>query len=329
MNTLYRWCRAVPAAAVTGVLCLFAATALSQPYPSKPVTIIVPFAPGGIADVTARPLAVTLGRLLGQTFIVENRAGAGGALGAAIAAKARPDGYSLMMALSSLSVIPEVEKINGRVPSYLVDQFSPVALVSLNPAILVARSEAPWKTLADLIVDAKARPERINYSSSGLYGTSHVATEMLAQAAGIRMTHVPFSGGGPSMVALLGGQVDLVVQTVGVANQHMKAGKVRVLGVFAPQRVAEMPGVPTMREQGHDVEFYVWTGLFAPTGLPTEIMARLRSAMREAMKDPAFVQSMTGLNTPIDYLDTPEFQAFFERDGKRLAEVVRRMGKLE
>jgi len=329
MNTLYRWCRAVPAAAVTGVLCLFAATALSQPYPSKPVTIIVPFAPGGIADVTARPLAVTLGRLLGQTFIVENRAGAGGALGAAIAAKARPDGYSLMMALSSLSVIPEGEKINGRVPSYLVDQFSPVALVSLNPAILVARSEAPWKTLADLIVDAKARPERINYSSSGLYGTSHVATEMLAQAAGIRMTHVPFSGGGPSMVALLGGQVDLVVQTVGVANQHMKAGKVRVLGVFAPQRVAEMPGVPTMREQGHDVEFYVWTGLFAPTGLPTEIMARLRSAMREAMKDPAFVQSMTGLNTPIDYLDTPEFQAFFERDGKRLAEVVRRMGKLE
>ena len=329
MNTLYRWCRAVPAAAVTGVLCLFAATALSQPYPSKPVTIIVPFAPGGIADVTARPLAVTLGRLLGQTFIVENSAGAGGALGAAIAAKARPDGYSLMMALSSLSVIPEVEKINGRVPSYLVDQFSPVALVSLNPAILVARSEAPWKTLADLIVDAKARPERINYSSSGLYGTSHVATEMLAQAAGIRMTHVPFSGGGPSMVALLGGQVDLVVQTVGVANQHMKAGKVRVLGVFAPQRVAEMPGVPTMREQGHDVEFYVWTGLFAPTGLPTEIMARLRSAMREAMKDPAFVQSMTGLNTPIDYLDTPEFQAFFERDGKRLAEVVRRMGKLE
>jgi len=329
MNTLYRWCRAVPAAAVAGVLCLFAATALSQPYPSKPVTIIVPFAPGGIADVTARPLAVTLGRLLGQTFIVENRAGAGGALGAAIAAKARPDGYSLMMALSSLSVIPEVEKINGRVPSYLVDQFSPVALVSLNPAILVARSEAPWKTLADLIVDAKARPERINYSSSGLYGTSHVATEMLAQAAGIRMTHVPFSGGGPSMVALLGGQVDLVVQTVGVANQHMKAGKVRVLGVFAPQRVAEMPGVPTMREQGHDVEFYVWTGLFAPTGLPTEIMARLRSAMREAMKDPAFVQSMTGLNTPIDYLDTPEFQAFFERDGKRLAEVVRRMGKLE
>ena len=329
MNTLYRWCPAVAAAAITGALCLFAATALSQPYPSKPVTIIVPFAPGGIADVTARPLAVTLGRLLGQTFIVENRAGAGGALGASIAAKARPDGYSLMMALSSLSVIPEVEKINGRVPSYLVDQFSPVALVSLNPAILVARSEAPWKTLADLIVDAKARPERINYSSSGLYGTSHVATEMLAQAAGIRMTHVPFSGGGPSMVALLGGQVDLVVQTVGVANQHMKAGKVRVLGVFAPQRVAEMPGVPTMREQGHDVEFYVWTGLFAPTGLPTEIMARLRSAMREAMKDPAFVQSMTGLNTPIDYLDTPEFQAFFERDGKRLAEVVRRMGKLE
>lgn len=301
----------------------------AEGYPNKTVTIVVPFPPGGIADVTARPLASSLGKLLGQTLIVENRVGAGGAIGAAHASKQRPDGYTLMMALSSLSVIPEVEKLNGRIPSYLMDQFAPIALISLNPAILIARSEAPWKSVVDLVSDAKNRPERINYSSSGLYGTSHVATEMFAQAAGIKMTHVPYAGGGPSMVALLGGQVDLVVQTVGVANPHVQSGKVRVLGVFAPERIPQFPNVPTMREQGYDVEFYVWTGFFAPAGVPLDVMEKLRAAVREAVKDPVFVKAMAGMNSPIDYLDTSEFQSFVGRDGKRLTEVVRRMGKLE
>ena len=317
-------------AAALAILPSFAwAQGRAEAYPSKPVTIVVPFPPGGIADVTARPLASTLGKLLGQTLIVENRGGAGGAIGAAHASKQRPDGYTMMMALSSLSVIPEVEKLYGRVPSYLVDQFTPIALISLNPAILIARSEAPWKSMVDLVSDAKSRPERINYSSSGLYGTAHVATEMLAQAAGIKMTHVPFAGGGPSMVALLGGHVDLVVQTVGVANPHVQSGKVRVLGVFAPERIPQFPNVPTMREQGYDVEFYVWSGLFAPAGLPSEVQEKLRAAVREAVKDPGFVKAMGGMNSLVDYLDTPEFQTFFVRDGKRLTEVVRRMGKLE
>ena len=317
-------------AAALAILPAFAwAQGRAEGYPSKPVTIVVPFPPGGIADVTARPLASTLGKLLGQTLIVENRVGAGGAIGAAHAAKQRPDGYTMMMALSSLSVIPEVEKLHGRIPSYLVDQFAPIALISLNPAILIARSEAPWKSVVDLVSDAKNRPERINYSSSGLYGTSHVATEMFAQAAGIKMTHVPYAGGGPSMVALLGGQVDLVVQTVGVANPHVQSGKVRVLGVFAPERIPQFPNVPTMREQGYDVEFYVWTGFFAPAGVPSDVLEKLRAAVREAVKDPGFVKAMAGMNSPIDYLDTPEFQSFVGRDGKRLAEVVRRMGKLE
>lgn len=317
-------------AAALAVLPAFAwAQGRAEGYPSKPVTIVVPFPPGGIADVTARPLASTLGKLLGQTLIVENRGGAGGAIGAAHAAKQRPDGYTVMMALSSLSVIPEVEKLHGRIPSYLVDQFAPIALISLNPAILIARSEAPWKTVVDLVSDAKSRPERINYSSSGLYGTSHVATEMFAQAAGIKLTHVPFAGGGPSMVALLGGHVDLVVQTVGVANPHVQSGKVRVLGVFAPERIPQFPNVPTMREQGYDVDFYVWAGFFAPAGVPSDVLEKLRAAVREAVKDPGFVKAMAGLNSPIDYLDASEFQSFVGRDGKRLAEVVRRMGKLE
>lgn len=325
MKTLHSWSRTALLAALT----LAATFAMSQTYPVKLVTIVVPFAPGGIADVTARPLASALGKLLGQTFIVENRAGAGGALGAAYAAKQRPDGYTLMVALSSLSVIPEVEKLHGRTPSYLMDQFASIALISLNPAILIARSDAPWKTLADLVSDAKSRPERINYGSPGLYGTGHVATEMFAQAAGIRMTHVPFAGGGPSMVALLGGQIDFVLQTVGVANPHLQSGKVRVLGVFAPERIPQLPNVPTAREQGYEVDFYVWAGLFAPAGVPSDVLEKLRAAVREAVKDPGFVKAMAGLNTPIDYLDTPEFQSFVARDGKRLADVVRRMGKLE
>ena len=172
-------------------------SAAQEAYPSRPVQIIVPFPPGGVADLVARPLAVSLERILKQPMVVVNKSGAGGAVGMQAAAVSKPDGYTLMVALSSISVMPEVDKLFGRPQTYKLDDFVPVALLTADPTILVIKKEAPWKNVADFVADAKRRPNEIKYSSSGVYGTMHVAMEMLAHAAGIKLRHIPTAGGDP------------------------------------------------------------------------------------------------------------------------------------
>lgn len=302
---------------------------MAQPAGSQAVSLIVPLAPGGIADITARPLAIPLARELGQPVIVENRVGAGGAVGMGYAARQKPDGNTLLMALSSIVIIPEADKVVGRPVSYTMSQFTPIALVSADPTVLVVRAGSPWKTVADLIRDAKARPRSLSYSSSGIYGTTHVAQTMLWQSAGVEMLHVPYSGGGPSMTALLGGQVDVTAQAPGTVAAHVKAGTVRVLGTWGAERLKAWPEVPTFREQGLDVEFYIWSGLFAPAGLPPAKLAQLRLAARNAVQDPGFVSAMATMNTPIRFLEGAELVSFLEQDQKRLAGVIKAMGKLE
>jgi tripartite-type tricarboxylate transporter receptor subunit TctC len=308
---------------------LVATSIQAQPYPSRPITMIVPFAPGGIADLTGRPLAAAMSRLLGQNIVVENRAGAGGAIGHAAAAKAKPDGYTIMTALSSITVIPESEKVNGRVPSYQMTDFTPIALISADPMVLLVPADSPWKTIKELVDDARARPGKISYSSSGLYGTAHTCMEMFAQAAGIKMLHVPYAGGGPSMAALLANQVNMTPQSPGVANAHVKSGKVRALFSWGAQRVPSIADIPTLRESGYDAEFYIWAGLFAPAGIPAEVRERLVAAARQAVREPEFQKTMAAMNTPIDFREGRDFDAYLRTDGARLAEVVRKMGKTE
>ena len=306
-----------------------AAAAQAQPYPNRPITMIVPFPPGGIADITARPLAVSMAKVLGQNVVVENKAGAGGAVGHAYVAKARPDGYTIMTALSSIVVIPEADKVNGRPSTYQMSEFAPIALVSADPTILLVPADSPWKTLKELVDDARSRPGKISYASSGVYGTIHTCFEMLAQAADVRFLHVPYKGGGPAMTALIAGEVNLGAQSPGVANPHLRSGKIRTLGSWAASRTSGLPEVPTMKEQGFDVEFYIWAGVFAPAGLPPEVETRLRSAVRQAVQDPEFKSAMTGINTPISFMEGAEFDRFLDTDTKRLAAVVQKMGKTE
>lgn len=320
----------VGTAAVIVACAVGMASAHAQQYPVRPITVVVPFAPGGISDITMRPLAPALSRILGQNVIVENRPGAGGAVGNAQVARSKPDGYTLLMTLSSLLVIPESEKIAGREPSYQVAQLAPIARVSADPLVLLVRTESTWKTAGELAADVRARPGKITYSSSGLYGATHIPIEMFAQAAGgLRMIHVPYQGGGPAMTALIAGQVDVTGSAPGVASPHIKAGKARPIGVFSAQRIPALPDVPTFREQGLNAEFYIWSGLFAPADTPAEIMTRLRSAVREAVDDAGFKQAMVGMGQPVGYLDAPDFQRFMEVDGARLATAVQKMGKLE
>jgi tripartite-type tricarboxylate transporter receptor subunit TctC len=301
----------------------------SEPYPSRPIQIIVPFPPGGVADLVARPLAASLEKNLKQPVVVVNKTGAGGAVGMQSAAVARPDGYTLMVALSSISVMPEVDALFGRPSTYKLEDFAPIALLTSDPTIFVIKKEAPWKNLAEFVADAKRRPNEIKYSSSGVYGTMHVAMELFTQAAGIQLRHIPTGGGGPALTALLGGHVDCLSGGPNVSIPHIRAGTLRVLACWGDKRLAALPDVPTLKELGYDVEFYIWSGFFAPRATPPAALKVLREAARQAANSPEFKAAMEKMETPILYLDADEFQKFWDRDAKRLIEGVRRIGKIQ
>jgi tripartite-type tricarboxylate transporter receptor subunit TctC len=298
-------------------------------YPTHTVTMIVPFPPGGVADITARPLAETMGRILKQAVIVENRAGAGGGVGMQYVARAKPDGYTVLLALSSISIIPEADKVLGRDPMFQLNQLVPIARFTADPTVLAVRADSPYKNVADLVAAAKKNPGGIPYGSSGNYGTMHVPMEMFDSAAGIKMLHVPFTGAGPAVVALLGGQVEALSTGPSSVIGHVKGGKIRVLATWGDARLAAMPDVPTLKELGYDAQFSQWTGLFVPAGTPEAVVAKLREAARLAVNDPSFQSSLAKVETPIQYLDQPQFRTFWDADAHKLADVVRKIGKVE
>ncbi|MEY4652449.1 MAG: hypothetical protein RI884_1030 [Pseudomonadota bacterium] len=303
--------------------------AQAQTYPDRPITIVVPFTPGGVSDITARPLAIGLSADLGQSVIIENKGGAGGAIGMAAAAKARPDGQTLMMALPSIITIPISDRISGRASSFQMNQFRPIARLTADPTVLAVRADSPWNNLSDFVREVRRNPGKVSYSSSGIYGTTHVAMEILANAANLKMIHVPFTGGGQQVTALLSGQVQATMQTPGAIAPHLAAGKLKVLAALSAERVPSMPQIPTAKEQGFDGEFYLWTGLFVQTGTPDAVVNRLREAVKKAAAHPSFVQAMNSLNTPIQFLDSNEFANFLVADTRRFEDVLTKMGKIE
>ena len=306
------------------------AGALAQTaWPERPITMIVPFPPGGVADTVARPVAEALSRELRQTVLVENKAGAGGALGIGQAARAAPDGYTLLLSLSSISILPEADKLLERKPAYTLDQFVPIARYTADPTVLVVRAEAPWKTLAEFVAAAKAQPGRYNYGSSGNYGTMHVPMEMLKQSAGFRMTHIPYTGAGPAIVALLGGQVDAIASGPSTVAQHIRSGKLRALAHWGDRPLAALPDVPSLKQAGYPVQFAQWSALFVPAQTAPEIVAKLRAAAARVAVDPAVVQTIQTAGSPLAYLDAPAFQAYWDADAKAMTQAVRKIGKLE
>ena len=318
-------------AAALGVLASTAASlALAQAtYPDKPVTMIVPFPPGGVADTVARPVAEALGRELKQPVLVENRAGAGGALGIGVAARAPADGYTLLMSLSSISILPEADKILGRKPAYQLSQFKPIARFTADPTVLVVRADSRWKTFAEFLADARAHPGTYNYGSSGNYGTMHVPMEMLKAEAGFRMTHIPYTGAGPAVVALLAGQVDALATGPSTVAQQIQAGKLRALAHWGDQPLAALPGVPSLKQLGHPVRFAQWSALFVPAATPEDIIRRLRTASAKVAADPNVRQVIAKAGSPLEYLDAPEFQAYWDTDAAEMTKAVRAVGKVE
>ncbi len=298
-------------------------------YPDKPITMIAGGFCVACSLVVARPVADALSRELGQSVVVENRAGAGGALGIGVAARAPADGYTVLLSLSSISILPEADKLLERKPAYQLSQFKPIARFTADPTVLVVRADAPWKTLAEFIADARRHPGAYNYGSSGNYGTMHVPMEMLKASAGFRMTHIPYTGAGPAIVALLAGQVDAVASGPSTVVQQIQAGKLRALAHWGEQPLAALPDVPSLKQLGYPVRFAQWSALFVPAGAPDEVIRKLRAASAKAAADANVRQVIAKAGSPIAYLDAPEFQSYWDADAAEMTKAVRAVGKVE
>lgn len=298
-------------------------------YPTRPITMIVPFPPGGVTDTVARPIADALGKALGQQVVVENKAGAGGAIGTGEAARAKPDGYTILLMLSSISILPEADKILGRKAAYNTTDFKPIARITADPTVLVVSAKSPWKTVDEFVAAARQAPGKVDYGSSGIYGSMHVPMAMLEKNANIKMTHVPYTGAGPAVAALLGGQVDAISTGPSSILQHVKAGTVRPLAHWGDKPLDALPDTPSLADKGYDVKFVQWSGIFVPKDVPADVIKRLRDAAKTVANDPDVQAKILAAGSPIDYLDADAFQAYWDKDDALLRKAVQDIGKLE
>lgn len=298
-------------------------------YPSREVKLINPFPPGGAADVVGRPFAAVWEPIIKQPAVLETKAGAAGAVGAQFAASAKPDGYTLLVHIVSISGFAEVDKLFGRQPKFTRADFIPIARFTEGPMVLVANAETPYKTLMDLVDDARKNPDKIVFSSSGLYGALHLPAQLFMNAAGIKMRHLPTNGGGPALTAILGNNAQVLASSIAAANTHIKSGKLRALASYSDKRAASLPDVPTMKEQGFDVEFYLWVGLFAPKGTPEPVVKTIRDTVRTAVATDKFKGAIGNLGDEIRYMDQPDFAKFWDEDAKRVEAAVKSIGKVE
>ena len=319
--------RACVVAAGLGLLAASPALRAQDKYPTKPLTMVVPFPPGGVADTVGRPVAEALSRILEQPVVVENKGGAGGGIGMAQVARAKPDGYTLLMALSSITVLPEADRVLERTPMFQLKDLVPIARFTADPTVLVVRANSPWKTAKELIEDAKKRPGVITFGSSGNYGTMHVPMEMLKQASNSYMLHVPYTGAGPAIIGLIGEQVDAIATGPATIVQHVASGRLRALAHWGEGRLAALPDVPSLKELGYQATFSQWAGIFVPAGTPPEAVTRLRDASRQAAKDERLIQAIGTAGSPVLYLDAPQFAEFVAQDARTMKTVVDRIGK--
>ncbi len=297
-------------------------------YPSRPITFINPFPPGGAADVVARPFAASLEPFIKQPIVIETKAGAAGQVGGQFAAAAKPDGYTLLVHIVSISGFAEVDKLFGREPKFTRADFIPLARFTEGPMVLIVNDQQPHKTLKELVDDAKKRPDEIIFSSSGLYGALHLPAALFMKAAGIKMRHLPTNGGGPALTAILGNNAQVLVSSVAAAMPHIRSGKARALACFSTKRAASLPDVPTLKELGYDVEFSLWVGLFAPKGTPDAIVTKVRQETRKAVETEQFKKAIDNIGDVVAYLDQPDFAKFWDEDAKRVEAAVQSIGKV-
>jgi len=309
-------------------LVLAATAGYGQDYPARAISITVPNPPGGMNQIHAQPLSAVIERLTKQPAPVVNRPGGTAAVGTAYVANQPPDGYNLLVTTPNLFLAIEKDKLYGIKSPYSLDQIAPIALLSADPLIAVVHPSLPVKSVKELVALAKSKPNEIVYSSSGLYGITHVPTEMFLRAAGLKMRHLPTTGGGPAITQALGGHSQLTVGGLAAVYPYVPSGKLRPIASWGAKPSTSLANVPTLKSLGYDVEAYLWVGVFTTAGVPDPIYSRMRQLIAKAAADPLFKQALENVQVVPDYRDAPEFKPFFDADYKRLAAAVKAIGKL-
>jgi tripartite-type tricarboxylate transporter receptor subunit TctC len=317
MTTSRRLVLSLAAAALASSV---AGPALAQAWPQKPVTFIVPFPAGGGTDAFARPIAAQLEQQLGQRIIIENRAGAGGTVGASAAAKAAPDGYTFFVGAAHHTIAPALyPKLDYNIQS----DFAPVAVIAQPPQVIVVHPKVQAKTLAELISFAKANPDKLNYASAGNGTTHHLAGELFKLASKSSLTHVPYRGAGPAMQDMVAGQVDVMFDGLGSSAPQIQSGALRGLAVAAPARSSAIPDVPTAKEAGLEgYEVSTWYALWAPKGTPADVVSKMRAEIDKALKAPMITAAWEKNGSPIPTLSGDEFGKFVTSEVARWGKVV-------
>jgi tripartite-type tricarboxylate transporter receptor subunit TctC len=310
--------------AATALLCAMTGAVQAQgKFPEKPITFVVPSAPGGSTDFTARLVATPLAAVLGQPVIVDNRAGAAGNIGNQLVARAKPDGYTLLVAYSGYQVgNPHLFKKAGWDP---IKDFEPVAMMSRAPQVVVIRSSLPFKTLQEMIGYARSNPGKLNYASSGNGSIQHIAAEMLKQQTGTFITHIPYRGAGPAVQDMLGGNVDIFVTTPASVISHIKAGTLRALAVTSDARLASLPDVPTVAQAGlPQFKLDSWFALYAPAGTPADVVQTLNQAVNKILQQPDVKRKAEDSGTTTEVMTPAQLGAYTKKELEFWGQVIKK-----
>ncbi len=299
--------------------------AAQEAFPTRPINLVSPYPPGGAADLTARPLAPALEKALGQPVIVVNRTGAGGAVGTQFVSQAPADGYTLVITVFSICTIPEADRVAGRNPRFTKEQFVPIGRLNADPLLLIVHPSTPYKTVKQLVADVKKRPNDVLFVSAGPYSVAHMGMEIFQQAAELKFRHLPTTGGGPAMTAIVAGHAFVSALSTGAVTPQANAGKLRILANTGVNRLPAFPDIPTLKELGYDVEVYLWVGMFARKEVPAQALDVVRKAVKQAAADPQFTNALNKMQMPPAYLDADAFQTWWDKDCERLSGAIRRM----
>jgi tripartite-type tricarboxylate transporter receptor subunit TctC len=293
-------------------------------YPTKPITLVVPFPPGGGTDTIGRPLASVAQQHLGQPMVVMNKGGGGGAVGSQFAANAKPDGYTVLYAINNLSEIPQIDELLGRPVAFRKEQFIPIGQITVSPFAIMVHTESRFKSFKDFVEEARQNPDKLQYASAGVYSPTHIMWELILRATGIRVRHLPTTGGGPVMTAVLGQHVDIGHCVVpAVCATQFEAKKIRLLAVTSEKRVPNHPDVPTLKELGYDVNYAIWHALMVPAGTPPEIVAKLRHGLKAMVEDEAFKGLIGKLGERVQYMSGEDFEKWWTDDYKKVGALLK------
>jgi len=308
---------ALVVATLLGVLAPWA-TARAQEFPTKPIELVLPYGPGGSHDLTARALVSVAQPYLGQPLVVALKPGGGGAIGSQYVLKAKPDGYTLLFGgTGPNSIFALVQKA-----PIGPDRFTAVARINYSPAVFAVRADAPWKSFREVIQYTRQNPGKLNFANTGTWGAADFPMRMVARATGIEYNNIPYDGGGPALLAVLGGHAEASFQFSAQLLPHIGAGKMRALAVSDAKRIPQLPDVPTLREEGVDVVFTQWRGVAAPKGTPAAVVERLEAALRQMTQDRSFQALIQQLGDEVHFLGAREFEAAWRQEYETFAKVV-------